>query len=78
MITQKQVQVLKTIDTYIKEKGYSPTVREIGDILDLKSSSTVQSHLDNLEKLGCISRAGSNARTLCVTDKGKHLVKTLL
>lgn len=77
MITKRQVEILKAIDTYIKEKGYSPTIREICKMVNLKSSSSVYEHLNNLEKLGCIKREESKPRALALTEDGKRLLNLL-
>ncbi|SHH76043.1 repressor LexA [Caloranaerobacter azorensis DSM 13643] len=68
MITKRQVEILKAIDTYIKEKGYSPTIREICKMVNLKSSSTVYEHLRKLEKAGYIKRKESSPRAMTLTE----------
>jgi len=77
MITQKQAKVLKAIVDFMEEKNLSPTVRELGDIVGLNSPSTVQGHIDSLEKIGCITRISSSPRTILVTDEGKKLLKLI-
>lgn len=47
-------KMLEAIISYIQEHGYSPTVREIGEMVGLSSSSSVQNHLYNMYDLGMI------------------------
>lgn len=68
-LTDRQRQVLDFIRASIRDNGFPPSVREIGDALGLKSSSSVQSHLNALEKKGYIERASSSARALTVNDR---------
>jgi|GEM_PF-1043831 len=49
-LTERQQQVLNAIASYIKEKGYSPTIRELAQELGFKSTSTLHAHLQRLEK----------------------------
>ena len=51
-LTRKQKEILDFIRIRIKEQGYPPTVREIGEALGLSSSSTVHSHIAALETKG--------------------------
>lgn len=53
-MTERQREVLLTIARYIEKEGISPTVREIGDIIGLSSSSTVHKHIKVLESEGYI------------------------
>lgn len=54
--------VLQSIVGYIEKHGYAPTVREIGEMTGLKSTSTVQHHLEMLRKEGRIENdAGFNS-----------------
>lgn len=55
-ITAKQQQILDYIKDEILKRGYPPTVREIGETVNLKSTSSVHSHLETLEKNGYIRR----------------------
>ena len=51
-ISKKQSEILEYIKEQILEKGYPPAVREICEAVDLKSTSSVHSHLETLEKNG--------------------------
>jgi len=68
-LTDKQKQVLKFIESEILRKGYPPTVREIGDAVHLSSTSSVQAHMDTLEKLGYIRREPGNSRAVEILDE---------
>ncbi|OAA82856.1 transcriptional repressor LexA [Clostridium ljungdahlii] len=60
----RQFQIYEFIKTQIREKGYPPSVREICAGVGLKSTSTVHSHLEKLEKKGFIKRDSSKSRTI--------------
>ena len=64
MITEKQEQVLRAISNFIIKNKYSPTVRELALMLNLKSTSTVQGYLDRLQTKGYIARDKSKVRTI--------------
>lgn len=55
-ITTRQRQILQYIVQHIDMRGYPPTVREIGEAVNLSSSSTVHAHLRTLEDAGLIKR----------------------
>jgi repressor LexA len=63
-LTDRQRQVLEGVTKIMREKGYPPTVREIGDLLGLRSSCTVQRHLEALERKGYLKRDRTKARSL--------------
>ncbi len=63
-LTRRQEEVLEGVHEIIKEKGYPPTVREIGERLGLRSSCTVQRHLEALERKGYIKRDRTKARSV--------------
>ena len=63
-LTNRQQQVLDFIRDEIVDKGYPPSVREIGEALGLSSSSTVHSHLASLEAKGFLRRDPSKPRAL--------------
>nr|MBP9521136.1 winged helix-turn-helix transcriptional regulator [Enterococcus sp.] len=52
----RQMEVLRFIHKRVLDKGYPPTVREIGEAVKLSSTSTVHGHLSRLEKNGYIQR----------------------
>lgn len=63
-MTERQEQIYSIIKDFINENGYSPTVREIGKIAKLKSSSTVLEYLRILEKKKYISMVAGKSRTI--------------
>ena len=63
-LTKKQDIVLQFIKEYMVSNGYPPTVREIGEALNLKSPATIQAHLVQLEKKGFISKKDSKNRAI--------------
>lgn len=73
-LTRRQRSILEAICAGVAENGYPPTVREIGEEVGLKSSSSVKYQLDYLEQVGCISRDPRRPRTLEVTELGLELV----
>ena len=67
-LTNRQKQILDCIRISIRDRGYPPSVREIGDTIGLKSSSSVPSHLTALERKGYLHRSSSSARALTVNE----------
>jgi repressor LexA len=67
-LTGRQQQILDYIRAEIHRRGFPPSVREIGEAVNLSSSSTVHSHLAALEKKGFIRRDPSKPRALEVLD----------
>ncbi len=63
-LTARQKGILDMIETSMRERGYPPSVREIGDAVGLPSPSTVHSHLASLEKMGFLRRDPSKPRAL--------------
>ena len=55
-ITDKQREILEYIKSQILERGFPPAVREICEAVNLKSTSSVHSHLETLERNGYIHR----------------------
>jgi len=63
-LTARQQQVLDCIETAMRERGYPPSVREIGEAVGLTSPSTVHSHLASLQKMGYLVRDPSKPRAI--------------
>ncbi|MCD1257438.1 transcriptional repressor LexA [Paenibacillus athensensis] len=63
-ISQRQQAILEFIKNEVKDKGYPPSVREIGEAVGLASSSTVHGHLERLEKKGMIRRDPTKPRAI--------------
>ena len=58
MVTQKQKKVLETLKEMVHQKGYFPTIREIGKRLRLSSPATVHSYLNRLYQKGMLKKQG--------------------
>lgn len=65
---EKQKEVYKYILEFTESKGYPPSVREICDAVDLRSTSSVHNHLQNLEKQGLIRRDPTKPRALEIPE----------
>ncbi len=63
-LTERQRQVLEFIDAEVRERGYPPSVREIGEAVGLSSSSTVHAHLAALQDKGFLTRDPTKPRAL--------------
>ena len=80
LLSGKKLQILDFIESCLRERGYPPSVREIGEAVGLTSSSTVHAHLANLQQLGYLRRDPTKPRAIEVrydassgaaVDKGK-------
>ncbi|MGO5052305.1 transcriptional repressor LexA [Lachnospiraceae bacterium LCP25S3_G4] len=67
-ISNKQYEILEYIKSQILVKGYPPAVREICEAVNLKSTSSVHSHLETLEKNGYIRRDPTKPRAIEIID----------
>ena len=65
-LTERQFKVLRFIENEIKDQGYPPTIREIGQHLGIKSTNGVNDHLKALQRKGYIERSDHKSRTLKV------------
>ena len=74
-ITEKQTQILEYIKSEIIGKGYPPSVRDICQAVNLKSTSSVHSHLETLEKNGYIRRDPTKPRTIEILDDSFNMVR---
>lgn len=74
-ISAKQQQILDFLKNEILNKGYPPSVREIGAAVKLKSTSSVFSHLETLEKNGYIKRDPTKPRTIEILDENFNLTR---
>ena len=76
-ISKRQTLILEFIQERIKTKGYPPSVREIGEAVGLKSSSTVHAHLVQLEQKGFIRKDPSKPRALIPINKAGSIATDL-
>lgn len=74
-ISAKQQQILEFIKEEILRKGYPPAVREICEAVHLKSTSSVHSHLETLEKNGYIRRDPTKPRAIEIVDDNFQMVR---
>jgi repressor LexA len=63
-LTARQRQIIDVIERQLRERGYPPSVREIGEAVGLTSPSTVHNHLATLERLGYLRRDPSKPRAI--------------
>ena len=63
-LTDRQRGILDMIETSMRERGYPPSVREIGEAVGLTSPSTVHSHLATLQRLGYLKRDPTKPRAI--------------
>ncbi len=66
-LTKRQQTVLETIRNWIRQRGYPPTIRELGQLLGIKSLRGVTTHLDAIQKKGFLKRE-PRARSISLSD----------
>ncbi|MDD6440657.1 MAG: transcriptional repressor LexA [bacterium] len=74
-ISKKQEEILEYIKCQILERGFPPAVREICEAVNLKSTSSVHSHLETLEKNGYIRRDPTKPRAIEILDEAFNLTR---
>ena len=67
-ITPRQQRILDVIATAVRERGYPPTVREIGEAVGLTSSSSVHAQLANLERKGMLTKDATKPRAMALSE----------
>lgn len=75
-ISTKQQEILDYIKEEILKRGYPPAVREICEAVNLRSTSSVHSHLETLEKNGYIRRDPTKPRAIEICDENFQMVRT--
>jgi repressor LexA len=73
-LTDRQLEVLRFIARQIDDAGYPPTIREIGEALDIRSTNGVNDHLKALERKGYLSRDPVKSRALIPTDAARGVL----
>lgn len=63
-LTESQEKVYEVIKDFINKKGYSPTIREIGDMIGLRSPGTIYVHLERIKEKGYITYEKGKNRTI--------------
>lgn len=76
-LTRRQEQILEAIRASLRDRGFPPSIREIGEAVGLSSSSTVHSHLRTLERHRYIRRDPAKPRSLVVVEQGPTRVEVL-
>ena len=74
-ISKKQSEILEYMKNEILNRGFPPSVREICEAVNLKSTSSVHSHLETLEKNGYIRRDPTKPRAIEIVDDNFNLVR---
>ena len=74
-ISKKQLEILEYIKSQILERAFPPAVREICEAVNLKSTSSVHSHLETLEKNGYIRRDPTKPRAIEILDDSFNLTR---
>ncbi|MDO4633328.1 MAG: transcriptional repressor LexA [Eubacteriales bacterium] len=74
-ITTKQSEILEYMKKEILNRGFPPSVREICEAVNLKSTSSVHAHLESLEKNGYIRRDPTKPRAIEILDDNFNLVR---
>jgi repressor LexA len=73
-LTERQLEVLRFIARQIDEAGYPPTIREIGEALDIRSTNGVNDHLKALERKGFLTRDPVKSRALIPTSSAREVL----
>src|SRR5512134_1556177 len=71
-MTDRQLEVLRFIADQIEDNGYPPTIREIGEALDIRSTNGVNDHLKALERKGYLTRDPIKSRALIPTAAARE------
>ena len=77
-ISTRQQEILDLIFHTVNDRGYPPSVREIGDAVGLSSPSTVHSHLSALVKAGYLRRDPTKPRAIEVIEEGGLIVDAVI
>jgi SOS-response transcriptional repressor LexA len=70
-LTKKQMKILTLLKEFILQHGYPPSYRELANLMNLVSSSTVKQYLDTLRKKGYLSWEEGQPRTLHIIDQNE-------
>ena len=65
-LSERHTRIMEFLNDFQEKRGYSPSIREIGDVIGVKSTSLVDYYLRQLEDMGYISRDGHVSRSICV------------
>ena len=70
-LTARQRRIVDFIASTVRERGYPPTVREIGEAVGLTSSSSVHAQLANLERRGLLTKDPTKPRAMALSDANR-------
>ena len=77
-ITTRQQRILDYIHDTVRDRGYPPTVREIGEAVGLTSSSSVHAQIANLERKGLLRKDPTKPRAMSLSDRSEGVSVPLL
>lgn len=72
-LTPKQREVLKYIENYYSDKGFTPTLKDVRDRLDIKSISTAHKHISELRRKGFLKKLERPVRSIGIFEKSENL-----
>lgn len=73
-LTERQLEILKFISEYIKEKGYPPSYRDMMAGVGISSTNGIRSQLKSMMDKGCIRRDPYTFRGVVILEKGRKIV----
>lgn len=73
-ITDRQKEILTFIQKTTEERGFPPTIREIGEEMDIRSTNGVNDHLKALERKGYLTRGEQQSRSLVPTKRARMIL----
>lgn len=73
-ITDRQKEILSFIQRTTEERGFPPTIREIGEEMDIRSTNGVNDHLKALERKGFLTRGEQQSRSLVPTKRARMIL----
>jgi repressor LexA len=71
VLTVRQGEVLRTIKTFIRDRGFAPSQRELCDLLGVTSTNSISEHLGKLTAKGVLKREAVSARAMTITAAGE-------
>lgn len=77
MLSKRQSNILKFIYEHLNQKGFVPTIREIGQATQISSTSVVNYNLDRLVQLGYLVKPYGKSRALTLTSHGTNFVESI-
>jgi repressor LexA len=73
--TARQADVLRLIAASVRDRGFAPALRELGDAMGLISTNGVSQHVDALVQKGLLTRAPMLSRSLVLTESGRAFIE---